>query len=1030
MLVHHLHPNPIENSPSGYKTRFVSQLHAKMRLHSTTCALTAVESQAARVMHAFCAFIRGNVNCQGKQTDVIPRNARTITLGSRAQRRKLEEDEELTHLHTRNCSPGLNELHNWFLAHLTPPHFVTSVSILPATTHFVASQSPTTQPHVGLPPLVIPYSLLSSLHHRELPKPRPITSPPPVTPPGFNPPTLLDVPCYGSDVINCYRSVNDDSGGTVLAIGDPSRNVIEMIFRSKSTNTPKYSINIKQVLKLNNSKQTLERFEKFRENVKNRVHDHQNKHPRNVVDGNEKLMFYGTKLTHCKNIGTAMLCKDNHICSIIKPDFYVPKKKRGIWLTTSCQDVITANANANAEMTIVVCRVISGRVKDLNDGDEDDYDSIEGAKPNYLFLAARVMHSFCAFLMNCQGKRTDVIRRNARSVMLGSRDQRRKLENDEELTHHHALNYPPGGTVLAIGDPSRNVIEMIFRSKSTNTPKYSINIKQVRKLNNSKQTLERFEKFRENVKNRAHDHQNKHPRNVVDGNEKLMFYGTKLTHCNNIGTSKLCKDNNICSIIKPDFYVPKKKRGIWLTTSCQDVITANANAEMIKGEMTIVVCRVISGRVKDLNDGDEDDYDSIEGVKPNYLFVRDPSAVLPCFVVILKCWKKSKGKKKRSTEGVGTSISKRLRFSKRKAAVQEVSQIKKVMEVDSSLSEEETESDLNVIAKDVTADSILPTDAPGGSAETAKLESSYANALFAPSWGILNNDRFEDPAVALRLVKEIATPGQRLANGALGDEEVRGQMAALWAQMGALLPEINQHWRDFQAMEKDREEEKLHALEVERLYAEKEIFLDEKMTLIKKDLEHGLAVLEESRARFNEEREKFAKEKDDLTRVMTDLQTKNKSLGEHNDLLVADREWLFSQGIQQIVSRLHNSHEFLISLAAVQNAAREYGITLGLKSGYKHAAAGHPLEGLVNYKPHAKARLQEAISTFEGTNFPFLEAVAKCVNEPRQTLQASPSTASFVTPLNVPVAAKPPMKPASSRGASVESSQVSTPDDK
>ncbi|KAD4178802.1 hypothetical protein E3N88_27393 [Mikania micrantha] len=174
---------------------------------------------------------------------------------------------------------------------------------------------------------------------------------------------------------------------------------------------------------------------------------------------------------------------------------------------------------------------------------------------------------------------------------------------------------------------------MIFRSKSTNTPKYSINIKQVLKLNNSKQTLERFEKFRENVKNRAHDHQNKHPRNVVDGKEKLMFYGTTLTHCKNIGTSMQCKDNNICSIIKPDFYVSKKKRGIWLTTNCQDVITANANAEMIKGEMTIVVCRVISGRVKDMNDGDEDDYDSIEGIKPNYLFVRDPSDVLPCFVV-------------------------------------------------------------------------------------------------------------------------------------------------------------------------------------------------------------------------------------------------------------------------------------------------------------------------------------------------------------------------------------------------------------
>ncbi|KAD4178800.1 hypothetical protein E3N88_27391 [Mikania micrantha] len=549
MLVHHLHPNPIENSPSGYKARFVSQLHAKMRLHSTTCALTAVESQAARVMHAFCAFIRGNVNCQGKQTDVIPRNARTITLGNRrAQRRKLEEDEELTHLHTRNCSPGYAHQYTTTLRHFCKhPSSNHSFCCLTITNN-PTSRRFTTASHPIFPSIVA------------------------------SPSGAAKTPAH-----HFTTTSNSSRLQPTYFARCP------LLWFRRNQLLP---VRLQTMLHL-------------------------------LV---EVLLF--------PSLPIYLRPKT----SIIKPDFYVPKKKRGIWLTRSCQDVITANANANAEMTIVVCRVISGRVKDLNDGDEDDYDSIEGAKPNYLFLAARVMHSFCAFLMNCQGKRTDVIRRNARSVMLGSRDQRRKLENDEELTHHHALNYPPGGTVLAIGDPSRNVIEMIFRSKSTNTPKYSINIKQVLKLNNSKQTLERFENFREIVKNQAHDHQNKHPRNVVDGNEKLMFYGTKLRHCKNIGTSMQCKDNIICSIIKPDFYVPKKKRGIWLTTSCQDVITANANAEMIKGEMTIVVCRVISGRVKDLNDGDEDDYDSIEGVKPNYLFVRDPSAVLPCFVVILKCW--------------------------------------------------------------------------------------------------------------------------------------------------------------------------------------------------------------------------------------------------------------------------------------------------------------------------------------------------------------------------------------------------------
>ncbi|KAD5802823.1 hypothetical protein E3N88_14183 [Mikania micrantha] len=288
---------------------------------------------------------------------------------------------------------------------------------------------------------------------------------------------------------------------------------------------------------------------------------------------------------------------------------------------------------------------------------------------------------------------------------------------------------------------------------------------------------------------------------------------------------------------------------------------------------------------------------------------------------------------------------------------------------------------------------------------------------------------------------------------------MKGHMAALWAQLGALLPEINQRWtaasaaqdknrtkmsilnnklsqlqRDFQSMEKDREEEKIHALEVERLYTEKDIFLNEKMASIKEDLERGLAVLEESRAKFNEERKKFDSEKDGLTQIVAELQARNKRLGEYNDSLLADREWLFSQGIRQIVSRLHNSQEYLVPLAAVQNAAREYGITLGLKSGYKHVAAGHPLEGLANYKPHAKARLHEAIAKFEGTNFPYLEAVAKCVNEPLVTLQsirsARSSTTSFATPLNVPLAPKPPVNPSGSRGASVESSKAPPPEGK
>ncbi|KAI3755917.1 hypothetical protein L1987_55726 [Smallanthus sonchifolius] len=118
--------------------------------------------------------------------------------------------------------------------------------------------------------------------------------------------------------------------------------------------------------------------------------------------------------------------------------------------------------------------------------------------------AARLSHACCAFLrgnVHCKGKRTDVTRGDESPLTHhGTHTRSGNSKDDEELTHHHSINCFP-------------------------------------------ETLERFEKFREDVKNRAYNHQNKHPRNIVDGNEKLMFYGTKLTRCKKFGTSKLCRDD-------------------------------------------------------------------------------------------------------------------------------------------------------------------------------------------------------------------------------------------------------------------------------------------------------------------------------------------------------------------------------------------------------------------------------------------------------------------------------------------------------
>ncbi|CAH1444325.1 unnamed protein product [Lactuca virosa] len=197
-----------------------------------------------------------------------------------------------------------------------------------------------------------------------------------------------------------------------------------------------------------------------------------------------------------------------------------------------------------------------------------------------------------------------------------------------------------GKTILETGDSSRNVIELIFRATTTDITRCSVNIKHVLKLNHSRETLESFESFREDVKNRSYVDYNKHPRNMVDGNEQLLFCGTNTTRCKLMGTSNLCRDSNysICNIFKSGFYTTKKKNGIWFSTSCEDLVNANMNANMMNVKMAIIVCRVITGRVIDMLDRDfEGDYDSFGGVKSNYLFVRNPSVVLPCFVIILNC---------------------------------------------------------------------------------------------------------------------------------------------------------------------------------------------------------------------------------------------------------------------------------------------------------------------------------------------------------------------------------------------------------
>jgi hypothetical protein len=198
-------------------------------------------------------------------------------------------------------------------------------------------------------------------------------------------------------------------------------------------------------------------------------------------------------------------------------------------------------------------------------------------------------------------------------------------------------------TGLSTGDPSRNIVEMIFQRASMNPSKPLRKIKTVLKVKNSAENVERFEKYREKVKKKAYEQYKRHPRSTVDGNELLRFYGTTIVcrsgKSNRI--SELCKDPTcgVCRIIQSNFDTYYTRRnGVQLSTSSEDLIE---NMIVTTGEENVkraaIVCRTIAGSTVNMVDGEYQDFDSVGSSQFSNLerlMVLSPNAVLPCFVIV------------------------------------------------------------------------------------------------------------------------------------------------------------------------------------------------------------------------------------------------------------------------------------------------------------------------------------------------------------------------------------------------------------
>ncbi|CAL4954167.1 unnamed protein product [Urochloa decumbens] len=241
----------------------------------------------------------------------------------------------------------------------------------------------------------------------------------------------------------------------------------------------------------------------------------------------------------------------------------------------------------------------------------------------------------------------------------------------EALEAHHLSKHAV--TELVEGDSSRKIVEIICRTSLLKSESSCVRIERVFKVHNTQRTLSRFEEYREAVKLKASKLPKKHPRCLADGNELLRFHGATISCALGSGSgsggssagSQLCASDKcaVCRIIRHGFSARKEgKAGVGVfTTSTSGRAFESIEAPAASGEegggdssaasaaaprKALLVCRVIAGRVhKPLENlrefAGQTGFDSLAGKVGPYanieeLYLLNPRALLPCFVVICK----------------------------------------------------------------------------------------------------------------------------------------------------------------------------------------------------------------------------------------------------------------------------------------------------------------------------------------------------------------------------------------------------------
>ncbi|KAG4960567.1 hypothetical protein JHK87_037200 [Glycine soja] len=230
----------------------------------------------------------------------------------------------------------------------------------------------------------------------------------------------------------------------------------------------------------------------------------------------------------------------------------------------------------------------------------------------------------------------------------------KKLKNLDAVEAHHISEH---SVTELEEDSSRQIIETICGSGTSsinNSENMVGQIDCILKVLNVPKTLACFEEYRAKVKDNAEKLQKKHPRCVADGNELLRFHGTTISCSLGTNSSSLCTLDycGICQILRNGFFTNKEfhgASGVYTTSTSRkafESISIMTSHERPFARKSVIVCRVIAGRIySPLEEIEEERADSeFDSLSENTnghsdaeeLYVLNPKALLPCFVIIYK----------------------------------------------------------------------------------------------------------------------------------------------------------------------------------------------------------------------------------------------------------------------------------------------------------------------------------------------------------------------------------------------------------